>query len=493
MIRFEGITKRFAGVTALDGVSFEIRAGECHALVGENGAGKSTLAKILAGIHRPDAGEVILDGRAVRFASPRDAREWGIGMVQQELVFCPELSVAENLLMGLYPRRRWGGVDRPAMYEAARKQLERLGLELDVRQPMKYLSPAQEQMVQIAAAVATGARVLIFDEPTSSLSEAESRALFDLIRGLKSRGTTILYVSHRLAEIFLLADRITVLRDGRRISTLDRQEANQERLVQMMVGRVITAHEPAHLRRTPGSVVLRVRNFSSPGRFRNVSFEVREGEIVGVAGLVGAGRSELAQALFGLDDLANGEVEVAGRRLRLNDVRRAMQAGLGLVPEDRKRQGLVLLMGCRQNFSLAILERLRRWLRIDQSRERELAERFFDRLAVKAAWLDAPVATLSGGNQQKVVIARWLARGSRVLIVDEPTRGVDVAAKAAIHQLLDEVACQGTAILLISSELPELLALSRRILVMRQGQLVGEVPREKASEENLLRLMAGVA
>jgi ABC-type sugar transport system ATPase subunit len=492
LIEFQSITKTFAGVLALENVSFSITPGECHGLMGENGAGKSTLGKILAGIHRPDSGAVLIDGSAARFNSPADARAAGVGMVHQELAFCPDLSVCENLSMGQYPRKLGILVDRRAMGKRARELLGRIGITLDVHQPMRALSTAQEQLVQIAAAVGTGARILVFDEPTSSLSAPEAENLFHLIEQLRARGVTIIYVSHRMPEVLRLCDRISVLRDGRHIGTLDRAAADQDSVVRMMIGRSIEAYFPHHLDRPAGDVIMEVKNLSSPGKFNAVNFSIRAGEIVGFAGLVGAGRSEIAQAIFGLDPMARGEVQIDGALLRLGNVRDAMQRGVALVPEDRKRQGLVLMMGGRQNFSLAMLRRLRRWGILDKSRERRLASDSFQQLRVKTPSLDFPVANLSGGNQQKVALAKWLARGAKLLIVDEPTRGVDVGAKAAIHGIIDDLARQGIGIMLISSELPELLNLSTRVLVMRQSRLVGELSRQQLSQERVLRMMAGV-
>ena len=492
MIAFESITKTFGGVTALDGVTFSIARGECHGLMGENGAGKSTLGKILAGIHRPDAGAIRLDGQPQHLHSPRAAARAGIGMVHQELAFCPDLTVAENLCLGRYPRRSRWFADRRAMDHRARQLLSEIGVTMDVRQPIRGLTTGQEQLVQIAAAVGTGAKVLVFDEPTSSLSETESRHLFELIELLKQRGVTMIYVSHRLPEVGRLCDRVSVLRDGHYVGTLDRADFSQDKVVQMMIGRPLAEYFPQHLGATPGEVKLRVADLSSPGKFENVSFEIRAGEIVGFAGLVGSGRSEIAQAIFGLDQDATGTVELDGQRLPLGNVRVAMRRGLGLVPEDRKRQGLVLLMSCRRNFSLVILDRLRRWGLLNHRQEAAEAGTLFARLRVKTPSIETPIASLSGGNQQKVVIAKWLARQLKVLILDEPTRGVDVGAKAEIHALIDELARHGRAVLLISSELPEVIHLSTRILVMRQGRLVGEVQREQATQDNLMRLMAGI-
>ena len=491
MVEFRSITKAFLGVRALADVSFAIARGECHAVMGENGAGKSTLGKILAGIHRPDAGEICIDGKVCHFHSPRDAARQGVGMVHQELAFCPDLSVAENLSLGQYPRRFGVFADRRDMKERAERLLAEIGVTLAVRLPMRELTTGQEQMVQIAAAVGTGARILVFDEPTSSLSERESRRLFALIGKLRERGVTMIYVSHRLPEVMELCDRISVLRDGAYVGTLARQDASRDAVVRLMIGRSLTETSPAYLSATPGAVRLRVQDLASPGRFEKVTFAVRAGEIVGLAGLVGAGRSEVAQAIFGLDRRATGTVELDGEPIRLGRVRETLRRGIGLVPEDRKRQGLIPLLSCQANFSLVILDQLRRWGLLDRAREGREARALFERLRVKTSALSAAVATLSGGNQQKVVMAKWLARPLKVLIVDEPTRGVDVGAKATLHQLLDDLARQGLAILLISSELPEVLSLSARIVVMRAGRIAGELPREQASQESLMRLMAG--
>ncbi|WP_428937654.1 sugar ABC transporter ATP-binding protein [Fontivita pretiosa] len=491
-VEFRLISKRFAGVTALENVSLAIARGECHGLMGENGAGKSTLGKILAGIHRPDAGRILIDGREASINSPTDALRHGIGMVHQELAFCPDLSVAENLCMGQYPRRLGILVDRPRMHRRAERLLGQIGVSLDVTQPMRALSTAQEQLVQIASAIGTDARILIFDEPTSSLSEPEAQRLFELIQRLKSRGVTMIYISHRMPELFRLCDRISVLRDGRYVGTLPRDQASPDTIVRMMIGRSIEEYFPQHLSDKPGPTLLSVRGLRSPGLFEDVSFEIRSGEIVGFAGLVGAGRSEVARAIFGLDPNARGQIELEGRPLRLGRVRQAMRRGIGLLPEDRKRQGLVLAMSGRANLSLAMLDRLSRLGLLAQRQERAVAQTYFQRLAIRAPSIETPVQALSGGNQQKVAIGKWLARGARLLILDEPTRGVDVGAKAAIHRLIDELARQGAGIMLVSSELPEVLNLSTRILVMRQGRIVGELTRDQADQETVLRLMAGV-
>ena len=488
---FRNITKRFPGVLALDDVSFEIERGACHALVGENGAGKSTLGKILAGVYVADSGEILLEGRRIAAPSPLAARKLGIAMVHQELAFCPNLTVAENLCLGALPNRA-GWLDRGEMRRQARAMLDQIEADLDLDLPISFLSTGQEQLVQIAAALGTKAQVIVMDEPTSSLSVRESEHLFTLLAKLKQRGITVIYVSHRLEEIFRLCDSITVLRDGRHVATEKVSVTNQDRLIHQMVGREVRQYTSQHLQRPLGDELFRVENLSSPGKFNNISFKVSAGEILGFAGLVGAGRSEVAQAIFGLDPAATGKAFVRGKELRLGSVTAALRAGLGLLPEDRKRLGLVLAMNCRENTSLAVLRRLSIAGFVRRRQERSLVQRYVDRLQVKTPALDAPIAGLSGGNQQKIALAKWLARECAILIVDEPTRGVDVGAKAEIHHLLDELACQGLALIVISSELPEVMNLSRRIIIMRQGSVAGELQRAEFSQPALLRLMAGI-
>jgi len=491
LLSFRSITKRFPGVLALDDVAFDIERGHCHALVGENGAGKSTLGKILAGVYTPDKGEIQLSGQSIDAPTPLAARKLGIAMVHQELAFCPNLSVAENLCLGNLPRRG-GFLDRRGMREQAREMLNQIETEFDVDAPMSQLSTGQEQLVQIAAALGTKAQVIVMDEPTSSLSIRESQHLFDLLAKLKKRGITVIYVSHRLEEIFKLCDAVTVLRDGRHVITEPISATNPERIIHQMVGREVKQYTSQHLGRDLGAELLRVENLCSPGKFSNISFTVRAGEILGFAGLVGAGRSEVAQAIFGLDAGATGRIFVRGKELRLGSVTAALRAGLGFLPEDRKRMGLVLMMNCRENLSMAVLRRLSVGGFVRRRQERALAKRYVEQLRVKTQSLETSTASLSGGNQQKIALAKWLARECAVLIVDEPTRGVDVGAKAEIHHLLDELASNGLGVIAISSELPEVMNLSRRIVVMRQGAIAGELARSDFSQPALMRLMAGV-
>ena len=490
-VRFDGVSKRFPGAQALTDVSFEIAAGACHALCGENGAGKSTLGKIVAGIHEPDGGRLLIDGREVHFATPRDALAAGVGMVHQELAFCDNLSVAENLTLSDLPSRG-GIVDRDAMRRRAEQMLAETGTELDVTREFGKLAIGQRQMVQIAAAVGGGARIIVFDEPTSSLSQAEAERLFALIERLKARGVTCIYVSHRMPEIFRLCDAVTILRDGRHVATRPTASLTESDLVQMMIGRPLAEYFGRHSATGVGEEALRVDGLTVPGKFEDVSFSVRAGEIVGLAGLMGAGRSEVASALFGLEHPTRGRIVLRGTPVHVRSPAHAIALGIGFVPEDRKRQGLVLSASGLHNTSLPILRRLSRFRWILRTRERSTAREYFDRLRVRTPSLDATVAGLSGGNQQKIVLAKWLAASSQILILDEPTRGVDVGAKAEIHALIGELAARGTAILVISSELPEVISLSDRIVVLRSGRVAGELARQDATEDAVLRLMAGI-
>ncbi|MEO8483952.1 MAG: sugar ABC transporter ATP-binding protein [Acidobacteriota bacterium] len=491
-VGFRGITKRFPGVLALEDVSFDIAAGSMHALCGENGAGKSTLGKVLAGIHQPDGGEVLLFGTPLKSRRPEDALAAGVGMVHQELAFCENLSVAENLCLRALPRTG-PFLSKPAMYRQAEELLAVIDASIDVRRLVGELTIGQQQMLQIASAVGHGAKVIVFDEPTSSLSQHEAEKLYELIGRLQSRGVTGIYVTHRMEEIFRLCDTITVLRDGRHVATAPASGLDTGKIVEMMIGRRLAEYFPPEQHTGSGRERLRVSGLSSPAGFRDVSFSIASGEVVGMAGLVGAGRSEVARAIFGLDGRATGQVLVDGQAVHIASPREAMRLGIGLVPEDRKRQGLVLSMTSLANMTLAILPSLARATFVQSAAERALGQTYFDRLRVRAPGMDAPAAGLSGGNQQKLVLAKWLAAQCQLLILDEPTRGVDVGAKAEIHALIAQLAAQGVAVLLISSELPELLHLASRILVLREGHLVGELPRADATQDALMRLMAGVA
>lgn len=489
-VSFRKIGKRFPGTVALQDVSFDVLPGACHALMGENGAGKSTLGKILAGIHRPDEGHFEIEGVVRRFHSPLEAQRAGVGIVHQELSFCPNLSVAENICLSHLPNRA-GRMDWQRLHEKAQACLDEIGAECDVSEELGRLSAGQTQMVQIAAALATGARIFVMDEPTSSLSTAESHRLEELIGQLRRRGATILYVSHRMDEIFRFCDTVTVMRDSRHVVTMPLAQTSEAELVRLMIGRTWQKLFPEHIERALGAERLRVEELSSPGKFRNVSFSLCSGEVLGMAGLVGAGRSEIAVGIFGLDSRMTGRVFVDGQEVSVHCPREAMALGIGLVSEDRKGQGLVLGMECGENITLSSLDRLSWNGVIHLAKERSVIADFFGKLQIKAASPRVPAQTLSGGNQQKLVLAKWLARQCHILILDEPTRGVDVGAKAEIHRLIDELAAAGLAILMISSELPEVLNLSTRVMVMRNGRVAGMLDRAEATQERVMQLMAG--
>jgi len=491
-VQLQHIIKRFPGVLALDDVSLTVRQGSCHGLVGENGAGKSTLGKVLAGIHIPDGGEIIVNGRKVRLRNPRDALECGIAVVHQELAFCENLNVAENVCLGRTPSRG-PFVSWQRLREQARQEIAAIGATLDVERRLGALSIGEQQILQIASATGRGARVVILDEPTSSLSQAESESLFRTVTRLREQGVTFVYISHRLDDVFRLCDTVTVLRDGRRVRTRPTRELDQASLVQMMIGRPYKTYFPSHLNARRDKELLRVEALSSPGKFRNISFFLHAGEVLGFAGLVGSGRTEVVEALFGLDPTARGRVWIEGEETSLfQESQAAIVGGLGLVPEDRKRHGLVLSLSAKANISLPKLRLLSTVSWIDRRAEEALVREYFDLLQIRAAGLNSIAAGLSGGNQQKLVLARWLAANCRILIVDEPTRGIDVGAKAEIHAFIDELARQGTGIILVSSDLPEVINMSTRVVVMRKGELVGELPRQNVTQERLMRLMAGV-
>jgi len=490
IFRLEGVTKRFGGVVAVEGVDFELRPGEVHALVGENGAGKSTLMKVADGLYAPDEGMLEVGGETVSFSSPRDAEAAGIAMIPQELDLFPELSVAENLFVGRKrPRKSWGGLDWDAMQDEARKRLDSLGVSIDVTSTVKRLSAANQQVVAIARALVGEARAVIMDEPTSSLTGREVRQLFSIIEDLTAEGVGVVYISHRLEEVFEIADRVTVLRDGHHIKTAPAEDLDAGELVRLMVGRplneLFTRSESS-----PGEVALEVRGLTRAGEFEDVDLTLRRGEILGLAGLVGAGRTELAQSIFGIRPAESGEVLVEGEEVRIRSPRAAMERGIFYVPEERRSQGLILPFSIKNNITLSILDRISRFGFVPRS-ERQTADRFAKELSIRGAKVSDPVGRLSGGNQQKVVVAKSLAREPGILLLDEPTRGVDVGAKSEIYRLMDSLAKEGKAVLLISSELEEVLSMADRVLVMREGRISGEFDREEATQENVMTAATG--
>ncbi|WP_405656723.1 sugar ABC transporter ATP-binding protein [Streptomyces sp. RK9] len=490
VLALEGVSKSFGAVRALHGVSLALLPGEVHALAGENGAGKSTLIKTLAGVHRPDAGRLLRDGAPVSFPGPAAARDAGIAVIYQEPTLFPDLSVAENIHMGRRPRRALGLLDRRAMRASTAALMARLGVALDPRRPGRGLSIADQQIVEIAKALSCDARVLIMDEPTAALTRSEAHRLLGVVRALREQGAAVLFISHRLEEIFEIAQRVTTLRDGSWIATEPVAALTQDDLVRRMVGRDLDELYPKQ-DVVPGEVALSVRRLTREGVFTDVSFEVRRGEIVGLAGLVGAGRTEVARAVFGVDRWDGGEVDVNGRTLVNGSPSAAMAAGLALVPEDRRAQGLVMGMSIERNIALTGLRTTVRAGLMDRRAERRRSVDWAVKLQVKHARIADAVSTLSGGNQQKVVLAKWLATRPEVLIVDEPTRGIDVGTKAEVHRLLGELAADGVAIVMISSDLPEILGMADRVLVMHEGRIAAEIPRTGATEEAVMAAATG--
>jgi ABC-type sugar transport system ATPase subunit len=492
VIEFERVTKRFPGVAALSDVSFSIASGACHALLGENGAGKSTLGKLLAGLYSPDGGEIRVAGRPLRQFTPRAALAAGIALVHQELALCPNLSVAENLGLHALPSRGLR-LNRSALRSTARALLEPVGLEVDVDLPAGRLSPGDEQRLQIAAALGLNARVLVFDEPTSSLGKAETERLFAILRRLKSEGRTVIYVSHRLDEIFALCDAVTVLRDGRHVSTTPLEGLTEDDLITRMVGRSVTSTRVATVPSDVAAEVLQLQGVVNQPGGPEVKLSVRSGEVVGLAGLVGAGRTELLETVAGLRPVIAGQMTLGGRPYRPTCPAEALAAGVALIPEDRKRAGLVLGLSVADNLTLPFLKRFRGALgRLVRSRRATHCAQEISRLRIKTATAEVAAGTLSGGNQQKIVFSKGLELGRTLLLVDEPTRGVDVGAKQELHELIHARAAEGGAVLVASSELPELMSLAQRILVVRGGRIVAEHLRADFNAESILRDMAGV-
>jgi ribose transport system ATP-binding protein len=480
-----GITKRFPGVTALDSVDFELEKGEVHVLLGENGAGKSTLVKMLSGAYQPDEGEILLNGEPVNISSAMVAQELGISTIYQEFNLVPQLTVAENIFLGRQPRH-FGLVDRRKMVGEARRLLERMKVRVDPNSLVSNLGVAQQQMVEIAKALSLNARILIMDEPTASLSGQEVERLFEIIRDLKEEEVSMIFISHHLEEVAEIGDQVTVLRDGKVVDRVPASTDSSE-FVRMMVGRPLEDQFPR--RRTEvGEVLLEVKNLSREGVLEDISFQVRAGEVIGMAGIVGAGRTELARALFGVDPVDSGEVWVEGRRMARDNPREAKRRGMGFVTEDRQGQGIVPPLSVAENLGLASLERYTRVGLVDRREQRKLARKMIEDLNIRTPGLEQEVRYLSGGNQQKVVIGKWLLARSRILIMDEPTRGIDVGAKVEIYELMNELTKDGAGILMISSELPEVLGMSDRILVMSGGRITGELPVEDATQENVMEL-----
>lgn len=491
LLELKNITKTFTGTQALSGVDFDLYPGEIHALVGENGAGKSTLIKIITGIHQPDSGEIILDGKKVVFHDARASYDHGIAAIYQEASLFEDLSIAENIYMGhqeVRPITR--NIKWSALYAKADEFIRSLDVDLDPRAPVRSLSIAKKQLVEIIKALSANAKILIMDEPTASLTREEIDYLFRITKKLRSEGTGIIFISHRLEEVFEIADRVTVIRDGKIVGTMEKENLNVDELVRMMVGRNLGTMYPKVAAQI-GDTVLRVEGLSRAGEFHNVTFDLKRGEILGLAGLVGAGRTEVARTIFGIEKPEGGKIFVEGEEVKIDNPRTALEKGIAYLSESRQEFGVVLQMTITQNITLPILKKFSKFGWIKRSKEKETAKKFYKLLDIRASGLDQKVGSLSGGNQQKVSIAKWLAANAKILILDEPTKGIDVGTKAAVHKLMSDLANEGKAILMISSEIPEIIGMSDRILIMHEGILVSEISRAEATQEKILAAALG--
>ncbi|WP_172254457.1 sugar ABC transporter ATP-binding protein [Saccharibacillus deserti] len=489
-IEMRGIHKAFGTNQVLKGVDFELGEGEVHALMGENGAGKSTLMNILVGLHALDEGRIAVDGKETYFANPGEAEKRGITFIHQELNIWPEMTVLENLFIGRELNLPYGLLDTRKMKRLAREQLRRLSVDLPLNKEAGACSVGQQQMIEIAKALMTEAKVIIMDEPTAALTEREIVKLFEIIRSLKAEGVSVVYISHRMEEIFAICDRITVMRDGITVDTKEIPATNFDEVVRKMVGRELTERYPKRNPK-PGDVILEVKNATRRGLFENVSFNVRAGEVVGFSGLMGAGRTEIMRAIFGLDKLDGGEIVLRGKKINIRRPEDAVRHGIGFITEDRKDEGLVLDFSIRENMALPNLFSFTSKGFISSRKEREFVDTLVKRLQVKTQSAETPARSLSGGNQQKVVIAKWIGIGPSLLILDEPTRGVDVGAKREIYQLINELTDRGVAIIMVSSELPEVLGMSDRIIVIHEGHIGGELAGSEATQENIMTLATG--
>lgn len=486
LLEMKNITKIFPGVKALDEVNLTIRRGEVHALIGENGAGKSTLMKVLLGIYTPDSGEIIFKGEKIRHNSPQEALQLGISMIHQELSLVPHRSVAENIFIGREPKTRIGLLSWKELNRKAAELMNSIGIEFDPEELVSRLTVSQQQMIEIARAISYQSDIIIMDEPTSALTDNEVEKLFSIIRDLKKRDVSVIFISHKLEEIFRIADRTTVLRDGQFIGVRDNRDFDKNRLIGMMVGRELKQIFPKE--EVPiGEVVLEARNLTRKGVFENISFSVREGEILGFSGLMGSGRTEVMRALFGIDKLDSGEIFYNGQKVSVNAPQTAISMGWGMVTEDRKEEGLCLVRSVKENISMASMDNYCSSNFITRKKETSHAKKMIDMLRIKTPNHMVTANSLSGGNQQKVVIAKWLSTAPKLIILDEPTRGIDVGAKSEIHKLMTSFARKGLAVIMVSSEMPEILGMSDRIIVMFNGQLKGEFSREEASQEKIMK------
>lgn len=490
ILKMEGITKTFGNTVALKNVDFDLRAGEIHALLGENGAGKSTLIKILGGVYKPDKGDIFINGEKVHISGVPDARRAGVDIIHQEIVLVQNLSIAENIFLGREIRKNTGLIDYQAEFKRAQEMVDKLGIKLDVHDQVKSLTIAQQQLVEIVKAVSFHVRILVMDEPTSSLSDEEVSNLFDLMRKLKHNNVGIIYISHRFDELYEVTDRITVMRDGSSIETVETESARQEELLKLMVGRSMESFYVKDYVE-PGDVILNVENLSKKGLYQDVSFEVRAGEIVGFSGLVGAGRSEIMMSVFGGMLPDGGKIVFKGNMCKFKSTKDAIDAGIGMVPEDRKKLGLMLSNSVAYNISLASIRKLVKRGLISEKARQKMIHKYSSDLSIKAASVNSLVSSLSGGNQQKILVSKWIATAPSLLILDEPTRGIDVGAKREIYAIMNELAKNGMAIVLISSELPEIVHMSDVVYVVRNGTIVRRFERGTFDQENIMAYATG--
>lgn len=489
-INMIGICKSFGANKVLGGVNLHVRPGEVHALMGENGAGKSTLMNILTGIHRADAGTIMVDGKEVTFKNNKDAEEHGIAFIHQELNIWPNLSVLENLFLMNQPKTRFGTIDFKKMREMAEAKCQEIGIDLPLDEIAGECSVGQQQMTEITRSLMLDAKTVIMDEPTAALTERETDRLFEVMKKLKNKGVSIIYISHRMEEVFANCDTITVMRDGQTISSRPTEETNMDQIVGDMVGRVMSEYYPARTN-VPGDEIFRVEGFTQPGVFRNISFNLRKGEILGVAGLMGAGRTEIMRAIFGVDPHESGKLYFEGKEIHIKNPRDAIRQGFGFITENRKTEGLILDFSIERNIALPSEERLAQSHVINDKKEFDFSSELSKRLGVKAQDINLPASTLSGGNQQKVVIAKWVGMHPKLLILDEPTRGIDIGAKKDIYDLMNELTAKGVSIIMVSSELPEVIGMSDRILVIHEGRAAGIVEHKDATQTRIMTLATG--
>ena len=492
LLEMNNISKEFPGVKALENVSFSLKKGEVHALVGENGAGKSTLMKILSGFHPKDSGEIYINGKIVEILNPINAIELGISTIYQEIIAVHHITVAENILLGNRPKNKFGLINWREMEHKVKSILDELSIELPTSKLVSNLSIAQQQLVEIAKALSMEAKIVIMDEPTSPLTEEETKTLFNIIKRIKSKGVSVIYISHRIEEIFKIADRVTVLRDGKKICEKIVRETNSDEIIKYMIGRELNEMYGKESSMAKEKIVLRVENFSKKREFKDINFKLYEGEILGFAGLAGAGRSELMKSLYGINIKDSGEIYLNGNKVNINSPLDAIRLGIGMVPEEKKTEGLMLDLAVDQNITASSLKEISKYGFLSRGLEVSLANKFVKKLSINCPSLSQKVMYLSGGNQQKVIISRWLALNSKILILDEPTKGIDVGSKAEIHKLIANIAKQGTSVILISSEITEILKMSNRIIVMREGRIVKVFKAAEANEEIILRSMTGV-